>query len=606
MESFQLIRPYFILNKKRIALGLLCLVLVDLFQLIIPRIIKRAVDDITYLRSSTKTLLIYFSMMVILAFFMMLFRYGWRRLLIGMSREIETDMRNRLFTHVQTLSAAFFDKTRTGDIMAHATNDLSHVRMAAGMGMVAFADAVFMGIASIVFMLYISIPLTVTALIPMPFIALFTKIVTRKMHSRYQDVQAGFSDLTENVRERFSGIRIIKSYRMEAEAVKQMEAVSNEYVDKNIRLTKVTGLFMPMMNFFTNISLTAVLFLGGRETVFQNVTTGDFVAFINYLGLLAWPMMALGWVGNLIQRGKASLDRIHNILSVTSEVKSPVFPVILERIDNDIDFTDVSFTYPYIAHSPNDEEKTKHAQSAYSGMQPLKSRPPALNNISIHIAKGSMTGIAGPPGSGKSTFLKLIPRLYDVSSGRINLDGCDIRNLDLNTLRSLISLVPQEPFIFDGTIRENIMMGNPVAGNGALENALRDAALESTILEFPKGLDTVVGERGIVLSGGQKQRIALARAFLSERPVWLLDDPISQVDTGTATRIIEGLISRKGERTIIIVSHRISAIRHSENIFILNKGEIVETGSHEALTARGGYYADQFDLQRMEEDTHAV
>ena len=439
MNAAELIKPYFIENRIRILIGLLCLITVDILQLFIPRIIKRVVDDLTAFQIDGRQLLIYALYMIAIAACIGVFRYVWRRCLLGTSRRVEEGLRNRLFTHLQGLSAAYFDDVKTGDLMAHATNDIQQIRMATGMGMVALNDAIVLGLAAIGFMAYINVKLTAFVLIPMPLIVISTRFFSKKMHRRYQAVQAAFSDLTEVIRERFAGIRIIKAHHLKEEAAAVVENASKNYVDKNIRLVKIIGTFFPMMLLFTNLSLAIVLYLGGRQTIMQTITPGDFVAFISYLGLLTWPMMALGWVTNLIQRGRASLDRINIILQTTPEIRDRENAASLENIQGRIAFENVTFDYA----------SGKNGNGAA-----------ALSQINFSLEPGEVLGIVGPPGSGKSTLLSLIPRLYDIQEGKILLDGHDIRTLKLQNLRSHIAFIPQEPFLFAGTIRENMTFGN--------------------------------------------------------------------------------------------------------------------------------------------------
>jgi len=580
MKSINLIKPYFLEKRFLIFFGLICLIIVDFLQLFIPRIIKWTVDDITALKVDLIELAYYAFYIVAIAILIGLFRYGWRRCLIGTSRRVEEGLRNRLFDHIQTLSASFFDKARTGDIMAHATNDIQHIRMATGMGMVALTDAIVLGSAAIGFMAYINVRLTLFVLIPMPMIIFGTRFFSKKMHRLYQEVQGTFSDLTEVVRERFAGIRIIKAYNREKEERSRLAKISNDYINSNLRLVRITGAFFPMMLLFSNISLAIVLYLGGRQTIGLTITPGDFVAFISYLGLLAWPMMAMGWVTNLLQRGRASLDRIDKILQVRPGIDDLSGAEHLKLVQGNIVFENVMFSYGY------DKE-------------------PALTGIDIKLDKGKALGIVGPPGSGKTTFANLIPRLFDVTGGRITLDEKDIRNILLKDLRAQISFMPQEPFLFAGTIRENILFGNKEADEKELAKAVKDASLYSTIKSFPEGFDTIIGERGVVLSGGQKQRIALARALLRDRPILILDDPISQVDMETGSAIIDIIKSLTGIKTVIIVSHRLSAVRFADQIIVLDSGRIVESGTHAELIKNDRYYAKTFRLQEIEEELDA-
>jgi ATP-binding cassette subfamily B protein len=584
MKSSALIKPYLKENRWLIFIGLISLIIVDVLQLFIPRVIKWVVDDLTTFQTSMSGLLKYSLYLAGIGLLIGGFRYVWRRCLLGTSRRVEEGLRNVLFCHIQTLSAAYFDKVKTGDLMAHATNDIQQVRMATGMGMVALNDAIVLGAAAIGFMAYINIKLTLFVLIPMPFIVLGTKFFSKKMHRRYQEVQAGFSDLTEVVRERFTGIRLIKAYHWEQEEIGNVAHISKAYISKNISLVKITGTFFPMMILFTNLSMAIVIYLGGRQTIGLVITPGDFVAFISYLGLLTWPMMALGWVTNLIQRGRASLDRLNTILETRPQIVDLSGARFIPEVKGQIIFDDVSFSYT----PPEVSNELR-----------------VLSNINIELSPGKILGVVGPPGSGKTTLLNLIPRLYDVSRGRILLDGEDIRQLQITNLRSQIAFLAQEPFLFAGTIRQNITLGNQNFKEPQLIGAAADASVYETIKTFPNTFDTLVGEKGVILSGGQRQRIALARALLIPTPVLILDDPISQVDLETGSIIIDTIRMMAGSRTIIIVSHRLSAVRFAHAIITLKNGCIVESGTHDELMELDGYYAKTFRLQEIAEDVNA-
>ncbi len=576
MKSTALIKPYFIENRVPIFFGLVCLIIVDLLQLFIPRILKWAIDDLTALQIDSKGLFFYSAWMVGIALMIGIFRYLWRRCLLGTSRRVEEGLRNRFFAHIQILSVSYFDKAKTGDLMAHATNDIQQIRMATGMGMVALNDSIVLGMASIGFMAYINIKLTLLVLIPMPLIVMGTLFFSKKMHKRYMEVQGAFSDLTEVVRERFAGIRIIKAYNLQSFETKKVEVISKKYVNKNLGLVKIVGSFFPMMLLFSNISLAIVLYFGGRQAILLTITPGDFVAFLSYLGILTWPMMALGWVTNLIQRGRASLDRLNRILQIQPEIADMPDAKPVHRIKGGIIFENVSYSYKRDVF-------------------------PVLSKIDINLEPGKILGIVGPPGSGKTTFLSLIPRLYDVSHGRILLDNKDVKSIQISGLRSRISFVSQEPFLFAGTVRENIALGNNNIKKDELIRASALASLYETIKSFPDGFDTVTGEKGVILSGGQKQRIALARAFLQDTPILILDDPISQVDLETGALIIQSIRAMAGKRTVIIVSHRLSAVMLADQIITLDKGSIVESGTHARLMENNRYYAKTFRLQEIEE-----
>lgn len=580
MNSIKLIQPYFKKNLATITIGLLCLVLVDFLQLFIPRIIKWAIDDIAKFNIEMNVLIVYALYIVACGVMIGLFRYIWRRCLIGTSRKVEEGIRNTLFSHIQTLSSSYFDKTKTGDLMAHATNDILNIRMAVGMGIVALTDAVVLGSAAVGFMAYIDVRLTCLVLIPMPLLILSSRFFTKKMHRLYREVQGAFSDLTEVARERFSGIRIVKAYNRQQTSFENVDEISKNYVKKNMSLAKIVGSFFPMMLFFSNLSLAIVLYVGGRQTIQLTITPGDFVAFISYLGLLTWPMMASGWVMNLIQRGRASLDRINTILLARPVIEDIADAKSLKKNIGEIIFENVLFSY-------NPDTK------------------PVLSGIDLKLEHGSISGIVGPPGSGKTSLLNLIPRIYDVSQGRVLIGKDDIKNIKIRDLRSNISFVSQEPFLFAGTIRENLVFGDKDIPETELIKAAKDACLYETIQSFPEGFDTLVGEKGVILSGGQKQRIALARAFLHDTSILILDDPISQLDMATGDEIIKTIKLMAGRKTVIIASHRLSAVRFSDNIIVLEKGRVTESGTHYQLMENELYYAKIFRLQALEEKISA-
>ena len=581
IKSYRVIKPYFLEKRAVIGLGLFSLLVVDILQLFIPRIIKWAVDDLAICPTTTTRLFRYAFYIVGVALLIGMFRFVWRRCLIGTSRRVEEGIRNRLLSHIQTLSAAYFDQTKTGDLMAHATNDVLSVRMAVGMGMVALTDAVVLGLAAIGFMLYINVALTLFALLPMPIIVVLARVLSRRMHRLYKEVQASFANLTEVARERFAGIRVVKAYNREGLEATTLSEISRDYIGKNLELARVTGVFFPVMIFFSNVSVALVLYLGGRQTISFTITPGDFVAFISYLGLLTWPMMAMGWVINLIQRGAASLDRINIILETRPQIVSSKRPSIAKELRGDIIFDQVSFRY-----RPD---------------QTL-----ALSRISFSLRSGQTLGVVGPTGSGKTTLCHLIPRLLETTEGRLLIDGVDIRQMPLETLRAHMVVVPQDAFLFSGTIRDNVCFGKENASDEEIIRAARAAHLYHTTMGFPNQFDTVIGEKGITLSGGQKQRLALARALLLSTPILILDDPLSQVDTETAAVILASVRDLSHERTTVMVSHRVSHVRHADLIIVLQGGSIAEAGAHEQLMAFGGFYSRMYRWQKIEEELDQV
>ncbi|UCD72397.1 MAG: ABC transporter ATP-binding protein [Syntrophobacterales bacterium] len=577
MGNFRTLREYFVQNRWRLLAGLATLLVVDGLQLIIPQIIRWAIDDLTIGGIVQAALIKYGIYIAVIALLIGFFRYFWRLMILGTARRIEEALRNRLFSHLQILSLSFFQETKTGDLMAHATNDIDAVRMAVGMGLVAITDTLVLGVSSIVFMILIDPRLTLFAIIPMPFIALVTTRFSRLVHHRFEGVQASFSRLTEGVRESLAGIRVIKAFVQEEHEKGKLGHIGQEYVGKNLRLIKVWGMFFPLIILLANLGTVIVLWRGGIETIVGIITAGDFVAFMTYLGILTWPMMALGWVINLIQRGSASMGRINKILNTQPEIVGLPSIRPISKLEGKIEFRDLTFSYK-------------------TGL------PPALKGITFDVNPGEFVAIVGRTGTGKTTLCNLIPRLFGPPSGHLFLDGREIHAIPVEVVRGSVGYVPQDTFLFSNTIRENIVFGNPQASEEEIAKAARIAQIDEDIRSFPMGIETVIGEKGVTLSGGQKQRIAIARAILLNPQIMILDDALSSVDTQTEERIWNGLSEILVGKTRIVVSHRLSSIKEADKTIVLDDGEIKEMGNHASLLSMGGIYAEIYRRQQIEEE----
>jgi ATP-binding cassette subfamily B protein len=449
--------------------------------------------------------------------------------------------------------------------------------MAVGMGLVAITDTLVLGASAIVFMILIDPKLTLFAVVPMPFIALVTTRFSRLVHHRFESVQASFSRLTEQVRESLAGIRVVKAFAQEGYEKAKLDHIGEEYVGKNIRLIKVWGMFFPLIMLLANLGTVIVLWLGGMETILGTITAGGFVAFMTYLGILAWPMMALGWVINLIQRGSASMGRINKILNTQPEIADRQRLRPITQLEGKIEFRDLTFSYK-------------------------PGSLPTLKGITLQVNPGEFVAIVGRTGTGKSTLCNLIPRLFDPPNGHLFMDGREIHAIPIKPLRESIGYVPQDTFLFSTTIKENIVFGNPEASEEEVANAARIAQIDEEIRTFPMGIETLIGEKGITLSGGQKQRIAIARAILLNPQIMILDDALSSVDTQTEERIWNGLGEILDGKTCIVVSHRLSSIKEADKIILLDDGEITEMGDHQSLLSMGGIYAQIYQRQQIEEE----
>lgn len=568
------LKPFFIQNRRALGLGLASLLVVDFLQLLIPLVIRDAIDLLASDTVPAHAILRPCGAIVAIALVIVFFRYVWRLLIFGHARKVEEGLRNRLYSHLQTLSPSFYQNTNTGDIMARATHDINAVRMAAGMGLVALTDGLVLGMAAVGFMVSINLKLTLISLIPAPLVVVLSRILTRRMSVGFQSVQKSFSDLTERIREAFSGIRVIKAYNREMWQYEGVKDSSEQYLAVNMKQAKSLALFFPVMAVFTNVGLAVVIWMGGRLTILGSITMGDFVAFTGYLNLLTWPMMAMGWVTSLIQRARASMGRINSILEQVPEITDMESPRTAPRIRGGIEFRDLSIRYP-------------------------GQKRPALKDVRLEIKAGETVAIAGGVGAGKTTLLQAVPRLLDVPYGTLYVDGRDVRTIPLKVLRGNIGFVTQEPFIFSDTIRNNVLFGLQDVSSDKLETVLTTADIMEEILALDNGLDTLLGERGITLSGGQRQRLTIARALLPDPPVLILDDALSMVDIHTEKNIWDRIISERRDRTNLIVSHRVSTLSRADRIVVLEQGCLVEQGTHDTLVAMGGVYARLYRRQEL-------
>jgi ATP-binding cassette subfamily B protein len=504
-----------------------------------------------------------------------------RVILIGLSRDIEFDLRNDLFSHILTLSQDFYAKYRTGDIMARATNDLNAVRMMLGPGIMYFTETFFTAIFLVGVMCRVDWRLTLFCLIPGPLVSAAVILFGRRIHDRFETIQRMFSDISSRVQENLSGVRVIRAYSQEQPEIRKFELLNQDYVAQNIGLARLSALFMPLLQALIGIGFLIVLLAGGYQLLAHRISLGSFVLFNTYMGLLIWPMIALGWVVNLMQRGTASWSRIMELMQEQPSIRTRELEEYEEYkgVNGDLRFEGVEVKYP----------------SGY-----------ALKNISLEIFAGATVAIVGHTGSGKSTLVGLIPRLMDPTRGAVFLDGIDLRDFDPEWLRRQIGFVPQETFLFSATLAENIAWGVDDATEDDIARAAELAGLAPDIASFPDGYGTMIGERGITLSGGQKQRVAIARAVLRDPSILILDDALSSVDTLTEERILEGLADVMRGRTTILISHRVSTVQNASRIFVIEHGEVAEQGTHAELIRGGGYYADLYQKQLLEEELETI
>jgi len=574
MRTFDKVLPYLKKSYKQILGGIAMLILVDIAQLAVPKVMQYAIDHIQS-RSIDNTGLIYIALIIVaLAIAVMVLRFFWRILIIGNSHKIEQSLRQDFYNHLLKLSQNFFNKSKTGDLMAYATNDLGSVRMLFGMGFIAAMDIIFMTVASFSFMLSINFRLTALAIIPLPFLSFTISYFGKRMHKGFAKVQESFATLSGRIQESISGIRIVKAFVQEEAELEKVDEVSVNFVQQNIKLAKISGIFHPFMSFVISTSMIITLLFGGRAAIRGEITIGEFIAFFSYLGMLVWPMIAIGMIVDMYQRGTASLKRLNEIFEIKPEIDDTDADSSITEIKGSIEIRNLSFRY-------GDE------------------LPLIFSDVSAKLDAGKTLAVVGRTGSGKTSLIELLVRIYNPPKGSILIDGRDIFEIPLNVLRRDMVLVPQDIFLFSDTIANNIRLGNPDTPDEAVFNAAKAANVYNEIMEFEQGFETVIGERGVTLSGGQKQRVAIARALLTDPQILILDDALSAVDTKTERHILENLIKVRQGKTTIIIAHRISSIQHADKIIVLGDGVILERGTHQSLVDQGGLYSELVEKQRI-------
>ncbi|MDF2672966.1 MAG: multidrug transporter ATP-binding protein [Clostridiales bacterium] len=561
--------------RFRYLLGIVFLLIVDGVQLIPPKLVGYLTDSMQKGSATSGLILTYIIYIILVYLCIVIGRFMWRIYIFGTSRHIEYDMRNTLFKHLQSLSTNFYNHNKTGDLMSHATNDLNSVRMALAGGVVMSIDAVVMTLSTIAIMLSINVKLTLLVLIPLPFLTVIARIFGKTMHKKFTRIQEAISKLTDVVQENFSGIRIVKSFVQEEKEYEKFTKENQNNFNANMSLMKTWGTFNPLIELIASISFITLLGVGGTYALYGYISLGDFISFNMYLGNLIWPMMAIGWVMNQLQRGLASYERIENILNQKPEVFDSN-PEDVNSINGDINIRNLTFRYP-------DTEE------------------PALKNINLSVKKGQTLGIVGKTGSGKSTLVNLLVRLYNVETGEITINEHDINKIPLSVLRENIGFVPQDSFLFSTNIAENINLGLETLDMEKVYQSARDADIYDNIMDFSNKFETVVGERGVTLSGGQKQRVAIGRALVKDPEILVFDDCLSAVDAKTEAKILLSLKKIMKDKTSIIISHRISAIKDADVIIALDEGEIIEKGSHQSLVDKKGLYNSIYEKQLIEQ-----
>ncbi|OJF95203.1 ABC transporter ATP-binding protein [Alkalibacterium sp. 20] len=575
MDIFKRLGWFFKKEKKSYLIGVAGLLIVAILQLIPPRIIGIVVDEIETETLTQQSLLQWLIILTSTAIIQYLLRYMWRVRIWGNAAKLEQIVRRQLYNHFTNMDNVFFQKYRAGDLMAHATNDLRGLRMVAGGGILTMADAISVGLTTLIAMMFIvDLRLTLIAVIPLPFLALTSRLLGRRLHLRFKDAQAAFSQLNDKVQESIQGIKVIKTFGQEKEDVDEFIHQTDNVVQKNKSVYKIDSLFDPAITFIMGISYFLTILVGGLLITDNEISIGDFITFISYIGMLVWPMFAIGRLFNIIERGSASYDRIENLLREDTAINERQ-GAFEEPVSGTLRFDIESFSYP-------DDEMV------------------ALHHVKFNIDQGQTLGIVGKTGAGKTTIMKLLLREYDTYKGSIHYGGYDIKDYTLDALLKRVGYVPQDNYLFSNTIRENIRFADPTVPQEVVEAAAKLADIHQDILDLPEGYDTKVGERGVSLSGGQKQRISIARAILINPELMILDDSLSAVDAKTEEIILSGLKAIRQNQTTIIAAHRISSVMHAEEIVVIKEGTIVERGRHHDLLEQGGWYKEMYEQQQLE------